>query len=315
MKTIRPYVGILIAGILLYSLIKPFLQAQTRLTDGTFEIQGGWLFASFLLILAYWSVYLYPFGSLLSRFTGKHVPFRAAWTLFHLSNITRYLPGRIWGVVRLLSLSHRFGLSKTAVGSSLTLHVGVETALGGMIAMSLLFSTQMRATATEVLETLSGKNTLLLTIIVMAIFAGILILIPRLMEYVKGVVKTLAPFLDTPRLWVNVLLSHSLLWLCQGFAFSLFVRSLAPVRWTDAGVLTASYAFAWIIGFLSFLPPGGLGIREGLLGVLLANYMPASQATLVALLSRLWMLSAEILLAGTAFLFHLNRKTPWTETT
>ena len=47
--------------------------------------------------------------------------------------------------------------------------------------------------------------------------------------------------------------------------------------------------------------PGGLGIREGLLGLLLVNYMPIEQATLAALLSRVWMLSAEGVLAGIAF--------------
>ena len=54
-----------------------------------------------------------------------------------------------------------------------------------------------------------------------------------------------------------------------------------------------------------FPDTGGLGIREGLLGLLLANYMPTPQATLVALLCRVWMLSAEIVLAGVALT--LNR--------
>ena len=65
-------------------------------------------------------------------------------------------------------------------------------------------------------------------------------------------------FLETP------IVSHILLWMCQGLAF------------------------AWIIGFLSFLTPGDLGIREGLLGLLLANYIPIQQATLAALLCRVW---------------------------
>ena len=67
------------------------------------------------------------------------------------------------------------------------------------------------------------------------------------------------------------------------------------------GVIAACYAFAWIIGFLSFLTPGGLGIREGLLGLLLANYILIQQATLAALLCRVWGLSAEGILAGIAF--------------
>lgn len=34
-----------------------------------------------------------------------------------------------------------------SVGSSLTLHVGIETALGGLIGVSLIFSPKMRDTA------------------------------------------------------------------------------------------------------------------------------------------------------------------------
>ena len=305
MKTLRQYIGLLIAIILLYFLIKPFVQTHTELKDATFQIHWGWLGCSFGAILFYWSAYLYPFATLLSGITRKHVPFRNAFTLFHLANITRYLPGRIWGVVRLLSLSRQFELSKTAVGSSLTLHVGVETALGGLIGVSLIFSPKMRETALGILETFSG-HTLLLTCVVAGLLVGILFCIPKLTHHAEEFLKTLRPLLKKSRLWRNVLAVHSLLWICQGIAFFLFVRSFVPVAWTDAGVLTACFAFAWIVGFLSFLTPGGLGIREGLLGLLLANYMPAPQATLVALLCRVWMLSAEMVLAGVAFA--LNRK-------
>ena len=299
MKILRHTLGYLIAGILLYFLIQPFVQAQTHFKDVPFEIHYGWLLCSFAAILFYWSAYLYPFARLLSGITGTHVSFRDAFTLFHLANITRYLPGRIWGVVRLLSLSHRFGLRKTAVGSSLTLHVGIETALGGLIAMSLLFSTPLQGTATEVLEKVSG-HALLLTFIGMGLLAGLLFLIPKVARHARQFLKTFAPLLKNTELWVNVLASHGLLWCGQGFAFVLFVRSFASVQWTDAWGLTVCYAFAWIVGFLSFLTPGGLGIREGLLSLLLAHAMPASQATLVALLCRIWGLSAEIVLAGSA---------------
>lgn len=312
MKNLRQYIGILIAGILLYFLIKPFVQIHTELKEAIFQIHWGLLICSFSAILFYWSAYLYPFATLLRGITGEQVSFRTAFTLFHLANITRYLPGRIWGVVRLLSLSYRFGLSKTATASSLTLHVGIETVLGGLIAMLLLFSNPMREAATEVLETFSG-HTMLLTLVVIGILGVVLFCIPKLTERSRAFLKTFIPLLKTSRLWMTVLFSHSLLWLCQGVAFFLFVKSFAPVQWRIAAILTACFAFAWIVGFLSFLTPGGLGIREGLLGVLLANFLSPSEAALIALLCRLWMLSAEMLLAGMAFLLH--RKNECSENT
>ena len=308
---IRQLLGYLLAGLLLYCLIRPFVGTQAALKADPSQVGWGWLVCSFGVLLVYRIRYVAPFASLLSGISQKKVTFRDAFTLFHLSNIMRYLPGRIWGVVRLLSLSLRFGLSKTAAGSSLTLHVGVETALGGLIAMTLLLSHPMREMATEVFETLSQGNTVLFTLAGMGILAGGILLIPRLADYARQFLNTLFPLVGNAQLCVNVLVSHSLLWCCQGFAFFLFVRGLSPVPWTAMGLLTASFAFAWIVGFLSFLTPGGLGIREGLLGLLLSNYMPTSQAMLVSLLCRLWMLSAEILLAGTAFLLH--RKTRCSE--
>ena len=309
MKILRQSFGILIAITLLFFLIKPFVQTHTQLEDVTLQIQWRWLISSFAFLLFYRSTYIVPFAKLLRGVTLPQVSFRDAFTLFHLANITRYLPGRIWGIVRLLILSERFGFSKTAVGVSLTLHVGIETALGGLIAMSLIFSKQMRTTAYLVLEKISG-HAVLFTLIVIGIVIGILFLIPKMSSKARHFLKTLRQ-IGTPLLpkqfwkqWLNILQGHTLLWCCQGLAFFLFVKSLASVQWKDAGVLSACYAFAWIVGFLSFLTPGGLGVREGLLGLLLANYMPTSQATLIALLCRVWMLSAEIVLAGLAFFLH-----------
>ena len=321
MKTFRQSLGIFIAGILLFFLIKPFIQAHTQLEGTTFQIHWGWLAVSFGCILIYRSFYVWPFIMLLRHISDQDdISFRNTFTLFHLANITRYLPGRIWGVLRLLSLSHRFGLSKTAVGGSLTLHVGIETALGGLIAMSLLFSSQMQNTTFGILEKISG-HTLFLTLAILGIVTGILLLTPKVSANARHALKTLRdieqPFCQKS-FWcsplnthgdqaVGILAGHLLLWICQGLAFYLFVRSLVPVAWTDASILTACYAFAWIVGFLSFLTPSGLGIREGVLGLLLTNYISVPQATLVALLCRVWMLSAEVILASVAFI--LNRHT------
>ena len=310
MKTLRQYIGIGIACILLYFLIQPFVETHTEVKASTFEIQWFWLLCSFGAILFYWSAYLSPFATLLSGMRETRVRFVDAWRLFHLANITRYLPGRIWGFVRLLSLSERFGLSKTAVGSALTLHVGIETALGGLIGVSLIFSEPIRETAKGVFEAILATDTLLLTIAVVGLLIVFVFLLATVSSKAREFLKTLratgSPLFSNPfgKMWLSVFVSHFLLWVCQGMAFFLFVKSIVPAHWRDAYLLAAIFAFAWIVGFLSFLTPGGLGIREGILGMLLANYMPASQATLVALLCRVWILSAEILLAGIAFLLH-----------
>ena len=116
MKTFRQSLGILIALILLFFIIKPFVQTQEDLKHAAFQIHWQWLIPSFGVLLFYRSFYIYPFAALLRGLSRKDVPSREAFILFHLSNITRYLPGRIWGVVRLLSLSGQFGLRRHSGG-------------------------------------------------------------------------------------------------------------------------------------------------------------------------------------------------------
>ena len=310
---IRQFAGYLIAGIFLFFLIKPLMQTHTYLKDITSDVQVHWLILSFGVLLCYRSIYTLPFATLLHGMTQKQISFRLVFTLFHLANITRYLPGRIWGVVRILSLSKRFGLSKTITASSFALHVGIETSLSGLIGVSLIFSHQMRDTVQGQLEKFTGNVAVLLVLTVVGILTGILFLIPILSSYLHQFLKTLwdtgSPlFQKTFRpQWLKIFATHIFLWICQGLAFFLFVKSLAPVQWKDASVLTACYAFAWIVGFSSFLTPGGLGVRETLLGLLLSHYIFFSQATLIALLCRVWILSAEILLAGVAFFLDRNQ--------
>lgn len=319
MKTIRQYFGLVIAGILLYILIQTFIQTHKQLEDITLHIQWGWLVTSFLFILAYRYFYVWPFAMLLRGFSqGGQIQFRNAFMLFHLANILRYLPGRVWGIVHLLSLSHRVGLSRIATGSCLTMHVFIETAFGGLIAITLLFSKQMQATALGVLEKFSGNNLVFTLVIIVIILTGIMVVVlilkpkvsPRLKHFRNSLQLKGSPLFHKSYVmqWLSIFGCHILLWICQGFAFYLFVRSFTDVPWTSVTTLTACYAFAWICGFLSFLTPGGLGIREGLLSLLLAFLMPTPHATFVALLCRIWMLSGELILAGVAYFLKLYQE-------
>lgn len=314
MKSLRQYLGPLIAVILIFYLIKPFVETRNHLENVTLQIQWPWLIPSFVILLLYRSGYTYPFATLLSGITQNRVSFRDAFTLFHLANVTRYLPGRIWGFVKLLSLSRQFGLSKTAVGGSLTLHVGIETTLGGLAAMSLLFSDEIYHTAMRVGLEQVPSHSALFVIGGVGVIAGLLFFIPqiysRAQQFLSMLRQTGQPLVQKLFLkqWLGIVGAHICLWLCLGSAFFLFVQSFVSVPWRFAGMLLACYAFAWLCGFLSFLTPGGLGVREGLLGLLLSTYMPAPQATLVALLCRVWMLSAELILAGVALFLHWRAK-------
>ncbi len=62
------------------------------------------------------------------------------------------------------------------------------------------------------------------------------------------------------------------------------------------------YALAWCAGFLAFVAPAGAGVREAVLVVGLAPFVPAGGALVVALLSRVVATLADAILAAAAVL-------------
>lgn len=56
----------------------------------------------------------------------------------------------------------------------------------------------------------------------------------------------------------------------------------------------AAFVGAWVVGFLAFPVPGGIGVREGVLVLALAPWMPPLEAVLIAAASRLVATAAEL---------------------
>ncbi len=90
---------------------------------------------------------------------------------------------------------------------------------------------------------------------------------------------------------------YVLAWALQGLGVYLLARSLCPGLGVAAAVpVIGAYGGAYALGFLSFVTPGGLGVREGALSYLLSSYLPLPAAILVAVLSRLWFTSFDIVM-------------------
>jgi hypothetical protein len=82
-------------------------------------------------------------------------------------------------------------------------------------------------------------------------------------------------------------------WAAQGLGFFFLACSLYPVRVSQFPVLCGAYVTAWIVGFVAVFAPGGVGVREGSLAVLLQAVMPFTVAIALSFLGRLWIMLFE----------------------
>lgn len=91
-------------------------------------------------------------------------------------------------------------------------------------------------------------------------------------------------------------------WVLFGASLMAVVAAIGD-RGLSLGPSAATFAVAWLFGFLVVFIPGGLGVREGVMTAILAPLLGADTSALVAVLSRVvwWMATATIFLVGVAW--------------
>jgi hypothetical protein len=87
-------------------------------------------------------------------------------------------------------------------------------------------------------------------------------------------------------------LAHYLL---IGLSFFLIARSVYPFTWLQLSGLIGVYALSHVIGLVTFIAPGGLGVREGALSVQLGRLLPAGIGEALAIGLRVWFTLIELL--------------------
>ena len=104
------------------------------------------------------------------------------------------------------------------------------------------------------------------------------------------------------RYWMQTWILQSLTWVGFSLSFYFVVCSLPGIR-SDLGTTmllmaaTASMTLGMVAGFVSLLP-GGAGVRELVLTVILAPVVGHASALVAAILARMIFLAVELLLTA-----------------
>lgn len=87
-------------------------------------------------------------------------------------------------------------------------------------------------------------------------------------------------------------------WIFFGAIFVCFVSGIHPLDANQWLLVGSSIALGFFLGFILVIFPGGIGVRESALYVLLLPFMPAAATLLVSVGSRIWVMLGEVLSLG-----------------
>jgi glycosyltransferase 2 family protein len=227
---------------------------------------------------------------LFHRMTALHISYRQIYKLFFLSTIAKYLPGGIWMFPGRLLLYQNAGLP---------VRQGIPI-IAWEILMLMLGALLVTLLGVPILATVIPLVVIIPLAVVGLILCGWAFAsgqVPGaswLLHRVKIplLIDVLGQDLRPIRVNVYVMVTC---WLILGASFAVIVYAVAPdLPLYRAPQLIGVFTGAWLVGFVIVIAPGGIGVRDGVLILLLTPILPAGAPVLVTLLSRILWTIAEL---------------------
>lgn len=297
--------ALLFIGLLLRSQWQELSRLEWRLRPAWLALSAAFIAISWAMEVAIWRHILGWMGGVLSL--------RGAARVYFLSALTRYIPGNVWQPLGMTVLARRQGVRAEATVTSIALFQAVNLLTVGVIA-AIYFP-------------LSGNLGLLGQLIrlplapflpIAALPVLIFLLRPQwLMNLLNLALRRLGrsplPVRLTSARLLGVVLFTLVDWLMLGGGFAALTVALTDFSLVDFARLfphlSGVYPLAYALGYLNFLTPGGLAIREGALYVLLYPILGGGLSTAAALAMRVWLALGELVAAGLSLLIERRAKT------
>ena len=265
---------------------------QTDVRPLTLVVSAAIVLATYALLIQVWRILL------LGATGGAALPFWRAARIWSISNLWRYVPGKVWQIGVMSAMAQRERLSPAAAAGSAILSTVLNIATG--IALTLLLGWRFL----DDLNTSARPAAIVLLVAAAAGLVAMPYVLPRISVVAGRVVGRDVTIAAPPRWAVAIATGGNVLsWLLYGMAFLWLVRGLlgdvGGAAWQYIAVFTASY----VVGYLFLAIPGGIGPREGVMLLMLTtlSLMTEKQAALVTVASRLWLTLLE-LVPGLLFL-------------
>ncbi|MBG6137709.1 lysylphosphatidylglycerol synthase domain-containing protein [Longispora fulva] len=207
--------------------------------------------------------------------------------IFFLGQLSKYVPGRVWGVLTHVGLGRRLGVPASRMVGAYVVSLGVTTLTGAAVGL-LVGPAVLGRHAFWLL----GPAALVVACVVRpGILHGALVRAARLLRREEP-----APAPGTRKALVVATVS----WLVSGLHLwaLLLLCGADPVAGLPVGV--GAFALATVAGSLALILPDGWGVRELVLMAALATVVPWSVAGVVAVASRLVCVLCEVLTSLTA---------------
>jgi uncharacterized membrane protein YbhN (UPF0104 family) len=278
---------VLVAAAIIY-LAQRILLDRSKLAQFDWQLRPGPLTVSLVLLLAAFAGYPLAWRFILRKM-GADLPAKKSFRIWYISNLARYVPGKVWQIVGRVEFAKNLGVARRTSAASVVYETGMIITSGLVIGVAIAEAEGRR---------FSSVALILVIPLVVLLLAFPRLVLPLLNKVLRRTGRAEISFELSPGWAAAIFLFYAILWVVQGAGYFFLVRSVAVVPVRLLPQFVGIYAAAWIAGFVSFVSPGGLGVREGVMAFLLGFYLPPSVSAVIAIVSRIWVTIGEVICAG-----------------
>jgi len=256
-----------------------------------------------LVVLATYALLVEVWRRIVAEWHAR-ISFADAARIWCVSNLGKYVPGKIWQIIAMGKMAEALEVPPVAAGGSAILSTAINIAMGCVVAVVAGWSA---------LDSMTQGHAALGIVLAVLIVGGVLLLpmiLPLTLRAFERLTGRSLQLGDLPRRAVYIaIVGNVVAWVMYGWSFELFVHGVLGTPQGTLSQYTAAYALSYVIGYLVFLIPGGIGPREAALIVSLKTIgLNAKDAAVVAVTSRLWLTLLE-LVPGLIYLALQARRT------
>jgi glycosyltransferase 2 family protein len=290
--------GLTIVGFAARSLVRNW--GDLRAQPLEWRVEPGWIILSAVLVWLMYAILIAAWRRMLAAWGWGGLDLWSASRIWTVSNLGKYLPGKIWAVAGMAVMAQRAGVGAgPATGSAVILQVlaiGTGAAIAGLTGWGALRTAY------------PGAGVGLVALVLGAAAAIGLLFWPELVSRVVRRAVPDAPPMRPPRGAVAFgLVANALAWVGYGAALWLLARGLLPGAGLELLPAIAVFTASYLAGFLALFAPGGIGVREGVFILMLQGPIGIGAATALAIASRLLLTVTELGAAVPFLLFPRGR--------
>lgn len=281
----KKIVKIALPLILLFFLLKTVIFNWQEVLPYLNNFQPVSLSLSFLILLLIYPESTFAWYVLIKKL-GVKISLNSALYVWVVSNTSRYIPGTIWQYVGRIGLGRDMGIARKE-GTLSILYETLLIIISGCLVS--LFTLGWWSTVGVKLYMVFPAVVIPLVFLHPEVSKKVLHLLARLTkkEQITFAPLKIQDYLSIlPLFLANFLLNGlALMLLTYAFTGNFKIENMFPF----SGV----YALSWLVGYFSLFAPGGIGVADSTLALLLSMQMPLPLASTIAIIYRFLLVIAE----------------------